>query len=168
MAQKNIKILLIEDSTLCVYTLKKIIEGISSFPVKLTYRATMESALSFLEEREQDIDLILLDLGLPDTCSAEESFSRIKGAVPNLPIVVLTGEHDHALANSMVRGGAQDYVNKDAVSANPKVLVNAIDFSIRRHRNQQKITARLEKKDEVISWMSGDYSVGAARRESNG
>lgn len=168
MVQKNLKILLIEDSKLCVCTIKNVLEKKGTLPVELVHQPTMRNALSFLREEGHSISLILLDLGLPDTASDEESFTSVKRAAPDIPIVVLTGRHDHDFANHIVMGGAQDYVNKDEVSANPELLISAIDFALSRHHNQQKISERLKKKEEVISWMSGDYSIKRASSESKG
>ncbi|MCB1563343.1 MAG: response regulator [Alphaproteobacteria bacterium] len=155
---KQTTILLVEDSKLCVHAMKNVIEHKASTPVNLLHAQTMQNALSTLKDSAGNIDLILLDLGLPDTSSDEESFTKIKSAAPNTPIVVLTGRHDHDFANHIVMDGAQDYVNKDEVSANPKLLINAIDFALSRHRNQEKVVEKLQQKEQVISWMSGQYS----------
>ena len=60
-------------------------------------------------------DLVLLDLSLPDS-EGLETFLRMQNrAPPDLPIVVLTGMDDEALAVETVQRGAQDYLVKGRV-----------------------------------------------------
>ena len=60
------------------------------------------------------IDAVLLDLGLPDS-QGLETFVSVRDQAPELPIIVLTGFDDVAVANMAVRGGAQDYLVKGDV-----------------------------------------------------
>ncbi|PJB70286.1 MAG: hypothetical protein CO093_08450 [Alphaproteobacteria bacterium CG_4_9_14_3_um_filter_47_13] len=157
MVQNKLKVLLVEDSKLGVYALKQIIEKSENLSVELIHRASMRYALECIEKEE--INLILLDLGLPDTSSDEESFALVKKAAPETPIIVLTGRCDQDFADNMVMKGAQDYINKDELNSNPDILVKAIRFALSRNQVLQKMSEQLEEKDKTISWMSGDYSV---------
>ena len=58
-----------------------------------------------------EIDLVLLDLGLPDSRGLE-TFVRAYAHAPQVPFVVLTGLDDETLALTAVRKGAQDYLVK--------------------------------------------------------
>ncbi len=62
----------------------------------------------------QNFDLALLDHGLPDTNSLSflEELRQIK---PNLPIIVLTGRNDEALAVSAIKKGAVNYLLKEEI-----------------------------------------------------
>ena len=55
---------------------------------------------------QQNFDAVLLDLSLPDS-QGLETINRLSAAAPNLPIVVLTGEADEAVAREAVRSGAR-------------------------------------------------------------
>ena len=59
------------------------------------------------------IDLVLLDLSLPDS-SGPETFLKTHAAAPAVPIIVLTGLHDEELGIQAVRKGAEDYLIKGA------------------------------------------------------
>src|SRR3989442_7625195 len=67
--------------------------------------------------RTNGIDLVLLDLTLPDSARLN-TFTAVQLQAPNVPIVVLTGLSDEALAVSTVRDGAQDYLVKGQVDGN--------------------------------------------------
>src|SRR6266550_3999258 len=52
------------------------------------------------------IDAVLLDLALPDS-KGQNTFDKAKAQAPTVPIIVLTGLGDEALALKMVREGAK-------------------------------------------------------------
>lgn len=76
-------------------------------------------------------DCALVDLSLPDG-SGLEVVERVQKAAPALPVVVLTGAEDEALALRAVELGAQDYLVKRRVD--PEVLHRSIRYAIERKR----------------------------------
>ncbi len=79
-----------------------------------------------------DIDVVLLDLGLPDA-SGPDAAIAIRAAAPHLPIVVLSGEQFEQLAENLILHGVQDYIQKGTVS------FERIDQAIRlAHKRQQQ------------------------------
>src|ERR1700735_767377 len=62
-------------------------------------------------ERLEDIDAILLELYLPDSRGIE-TFDRVYGAAPKIPILVLIDSKDEKTAKLAVQCGAQDYLFK--------------------------------------------------------
>ncbi len=58
-----------------------------------------------------DYGLALLDVNLPDG-NGLDLLAKIRQRTPTLPIMMLTGENDTALAKQAIRGGACDYVVK--------------------------------------------------------
>jgi signal transduction histidine kinase len=78
------------------------------------------------------IDVILLDLSLPDAHGLE-TVARVRQAAPELPIVVLTGLDDEALAMQAVQAGAQDYLVKGAVTD------RGVRRAIRHARERQRL-----------------------------
>lgn len=57
------------------------------------------------------VDLVLLDLSLPDS-SGIRTVEAMSTALPDTPIVVLTGRDDNDLAIAALEAGAQDYLIK--------------------------------------------------------
>ena len=70
------------------------------------------------------VDVVLLDLGLPDS-QGDATFAAVRRAAPAVPVIILTGLGDEAVAIRMVREGAQDYLVKGDVERN--VLRRAIN-----------------------------------------
>ncbi|CAK0778099.1 two-component system, cell cycle response regulator [Gammaproteobacteria bacterium] len=66
--------------------------------------------------RRHKPDLVLLDLSLPDS-SGLNTVSALRGALPDKPLVVLTGHDDPHLANAALQAGAQDYLVKGQFEA---------------------------------------------------
>jgi signal transduction histidine kinase len=82
-----------------------------------------------------DVDVVLLDLELPDSHGLE-AVVRIHGAAPRVPIVVLTGHGDEALAMQALHEGAQDYLIKGLV--NGELLVRALRYASERLRHEER------------------------------
>ncbi len=85
-------------------------------------------------------DIILLDLGLPDSWGLD-TFSKINDAFPDLPVIVLTGQDDESLAFEAVRRGAQDYLVKGAT--NRVLLSKSIRYAIERNRFRMELKKRI-------------------------
>jgi PAS domain S-box-containing protein len=77
------------------------------------------------------IDVVLLDLGLPDS-DGLETFDRVHQAAPGVPIVVLSHVDDEAPAMEAARRGAQDYLVKGRMDA--YALARAVRYAIERAR----------------------------------
>lgn len=97
-------------------------------------------------------DVVLLDLGLPDSAGLE-SLDRLSAAAPKMPIVVLTGLEDENAAVEAVRRGAEDYLVKGRVDGD--LLVRALRYAIERRRTREEIetlNAELERRVETRTW----------------
>lgn len=84
------------------------------------------------------IDIVLLDLSLPDSHGLE-GLNAIRIHAPTLPVVVLTGMDSEALALQAVQTGAQDYLVKGTLEG--AALARTLQHAIVRQR-AQAATAR--------------------------
>ena len=88
---------------------------------------------SFAEEilASEPIDIILLDLNLPDA-PATTGFRRAQAAAPHVPVVLLIEDADLDLANRLIREGAQDFLIKKNIDCEP--LAHALRNAVERQR----------------------------------
>ena len=134
MNTKEIKILLVDDDQadrkLTEMALKTCFQGVT-FIVKTA--ETLENAMVSL--RSGQIDLILLDLGLPDS-NGIVNVEKVHNAHPNVPIIVLTGLADEEVGVEAIRKGAIDYVTKPF---NPSGLRTRIGIALQIIELQNKL-----------------------------
>ncbi|MEM7759211.1 MAG: hybrid sensor histidine kinase/response regulator [Cyanobacteria bacterium P01_A01_bin.40] len=171
--QKSISILLIEDDIAEARLIQEILQNFDLDRFILTHVQRLQTGFNQL--KQQQFDLILLDLTLPDS----QGLSSVELLVNNfstLPIVVLTNTNDNQLAIEAVRQGAQDYLVKRKI--NIDVLVRSIQYAIERQKAsellretnenlinqiQQKTSELMKAKEinhfqsELVSMFSHDF-----------
>src|SRR3984957_12458469 len=96
-----------------------------------------------------DVDIVLLDMGLPDG-SGTDILRRARAAAPAVVMIVLTGLEDEALAAEAMREGAQDYLIKGQIEN--RALPQALRHAMERQRMQAKddLMRKNEKKQRDI------------------
>jgi len=108
--KKLVKILLVDDDPadrkLAQLALKS---GLQSVDFVIDIAETLTQAMVNL--KKNGVDLVLLDLGLPDS-NGIETVDRLRDAHSNIPIIVLTGLSDEEIGVEAIRRGAVDYVTK--------------------------------------------------------
>ena len=120
MGKKPItRLLLVEDNPGDALLLCEMLKEPSSHIVELTQVECMRDAEKHLAERA--VDIVLLDLGLPDT-KGLDALRRSNAAAPRVPIVVLTGLDDESVALEALKEGAQDYLVKGQINDNLLVV----------------------------------------------
>lgn len=102
----------------------------------LDWTDRLADALDRLEDRDRHFEVVLADLGLPDSYGIE-TLNQLRRSAHDVPIVVLTGTFEESVGVSAVAIGAQDYLIKDELSA--RTLVRALRYAIERHANQKAI-----------------------------
>ncbi len=128
MQTDNLNILVVEDNPIDALVLEQALrEERSEFSChRVQY---LRDAVKRIEE--QNFDVMLLDLGLPDS-NGISTFIKAHTFAPDLPIVVLSGLDDQQLGVEAVKLGAQDYLVKGKTDG--YVLARAIYYAIQRQR----------------------------------
>jgi len=88
-----------------------------------------EAAVNYMYHAEEKPSVILLDLHLPEL-QGLELINSILAYSFQVPIIILTGYSDLALAKSSLQIGVYDYLIKDEI--NPSILYKTIVFAISR------------------------------------
>lgn len=101
---------------------------------KVAKSATLAGGLQILDS--QHIDVVLLDLSLPDSFGLD-TLARLRAAKPLVPVVVLTGNSDDVLALEALRQGAQDYLVKGRGDGD--LVRRAARYAIERSRVDQAL-----------------------------
>jgi len=134
VAYPDVKILLIEDNPGDIRIIKELLQDAVDFKFDLISVDNLLDGLNYLEEKK--VDVILLDLALPDS-TGFDTVLRTREKAKNVPIVVLTGLNDGELALKAIHAGAQDFLVKGQIDTNP--LVRSINHAIERHKMTQTI-----------------------------
>lgn len=129
MSASPIKIGLVEDNPLDVDLVQMMLAEPPEILFELHQSSRLSETLALLENKP--LDVMLLDLGLPD-CQGLEAFHRVKSRAPNLPIIIFSGDGEKELAIRAVAEGAQDYLVKGQTSSH--MLKRAIFYAIERQR----------------------------------
>ncbi len=134
------KVLLVEDNPGDVRLIQEMLKEVGTAQFKLGYVVRLNEALQRLGE--EAFDMVLLDLGLPDS-QGLDTLIRVHAQVPDVPIVVLTALADGDLGVKAVQQGAQDYLVKGQVDSS--LLVRTMRYAIERKRAEEKLRQSEEK-----------------------
>ena len=81
----------------------------------------------------EPVDLVLMDLGLPDSMGLQ-TFSEVRKRLPHVPMVILTGNDDEIQANDALQIGAEDYLCKQHIDR--QSLSRALRHAALRHSRE--------------------------------
>lgn len=125
------KILIIDDNPADRNYYKKYIEECNFFSdVEIQDCDTLSKAFTKLQS--DTFDLIILDLGLPESEGVDtiaNTFEELqkKNKIP--PVIVLTGLEDHLIGTQAFKYGVKDFLTKTEVSNNHKELTRSIKYA---------------------------------------
>ncbi len=139
-------VLIVEDNPGDLFLLEELLH-VSALPVRELYTATNAAmAVKILQQRE--VDLVLLDLSLPDS-NGLQSYLLINQHADTIPIIVLTGLIDMDVALDTMAKGAQDYLVKGEFDE--KLLYKSIQYSVERKRSLRKLQEERQLKQKEIT-----------------
>ena len=134
MSRSLLHVLLIEDNPADALLLREAVREDAFSTFEFTIAESLKSGLDFL--RQNQFDVILLDLGLPDSMGLE-TFEKVHGEFPNIPVVMLSGLTNEQLALEAIQSGAQDYLVKGPVGW--EIAPRAIRYAIGRKRMEERL-----------------------------
>ncbi|MCE9595323.1 MAG: diguanylate cyclase [Planctomycetes bacterium] len=131
MPMQSIRTLLVEDDVERTSSIQSKLKSARGESFAVERHRTLDSAVSRV--RDGDIDVVLLDLALPDS-SGVDSVVRLYEAAPDVPIVVMTEAEDEDLALRSLQARAQAYVVKR--DTDRRALERTIRHALERQRVQ--------------------------------
>jgi diguanylate cyclase (GGDEF)-like protein len=111
---------------------------------------SLQQALAILAPAAEAVDVVLLDLSLPDS-QGLETYRAIHAQDPTVPVLVLSGLNDDSVALRAVNEGAQDFLRKSKVDS--ELLPRAIRYAIERHGMLEQVR-QLAIADELTGLMN--------------
>ena len=158
------RVLLVEDNPGDARLLRIAVADAGAGHIHLVHEERLAPALKRLAS--ESFDVILLDLTLPDE-QGIATLVRTHASAGGVPIVVLTGIDDEALAIQALREGAQDYLVKGQVDGS--LLVRALRYAAERKRALDAVARReehfrslIENALDLISVLGADGVIGYA------
>lgn len=147
MSNAPIKVLLIEDNPADAHLIRLLLTNnksrVAGLPpeFELLHVNRLAAGLAYLQQ--MNLDIILLDLSLPDS-HGTETFEIVIEKSPFTPIVVLSGLDDENVAVKAMQLGAQDYLVKGTIESG--ILERSIRYAIER----QNLTTELQQKTRAL------------------
>ena len=129
----TLKILLIEDNPGDANLVKVYLKD-SSVKHDLIHAANFFEGTE--EVKNDSIDLVLLDLTLPDS-SGFKTLSTFLEKFPRVPVIVLTGVNNEIVGNQSIKAGAQDFLVKGQFDG--KLLGRSIRYALQRFKTQLRL-----------------------------
>jgi len=121
---------LVEDNPGDVLIVKEYLKY-SEINFDLTHSSTLSDAMS--QASSNGFDVILLDLGLPDSLGLE-TLKRMNASALKAPVIIMTGLDDEDIALTSLKEGAQDYLFKNSLSS--QNIVHSIRYRMERKKIQ--------------------------------
>jgi signal transduction histidine kinase len=140
---RSLHLLLVDDSDADRTLVEVMLRRVRGDLDRLTPASNAAAACRALGAHD-DIDLVLLDLRLPDS-QGIETVRRVVEAAPDVPVIVLTEADDEEIGRTCVAAGAQDYLPKSELRA--MLLGRVIEYAVTRSRDS---AARRKLEQEVL------------------
>ncbi len=161
---KALRLLIVEDDIVDRKLLERLLGKSSLDVARVEYADRLSTALEMLTR--SPFDVVLLDLGLPDS-RGTESVINIQSRAPHVPIIVLSGLDDETTATSAVQKGVQDYLIKGQVDST--LLMRSIRYALERKKAERQLQAAehryrtifdnsavaimmVDKEERLVSW----------------
>jgi len=154
-----LRVLVVEDNAADVDLVREALSEASPAAFHVESAPRLSSALAHLQAR--GCDLVLLDLGLPDS-QGIETLRTLRQTVPDVPVIVLTGTDDEEIGAAAVACGAQDYLVKGEVNA------HSIARSARHAVERAQAERRLRESEERFRSLYENVPIGLYRAAPDG
>ncbi len=158
-SSKEVTLLMVEDNPADVYLIRDMLSERTN-DIVLEYADSLAKGFTRMDAGK--IDIVLLDLGLPDS-QGIASVKSLCDRFPHLPVIVFTGLSDEQLGVQAVQAGAQDYLIKGQTDGT--LLEKAIRYSIKRKQlenEKERLIRELQESLAKVKLLSGLLPICAS------
>src|SRR5437016_4558035 len=148
----GVRVLAVEDHPVMRLGVRALLEREGLVVAGIT--STCAEAVDLIAENEPDV--VLLDLGLPDA-TGPESVTRIREVSSSLPIIAFSVERTPEVIRAVLRAGANGFVSKDAPSTQ---VIAALEAAV------QGLTALGPAEARALSRMAEAVPVAEAAEDT--
>lgn len=152
----TIKILLVDDHEVIRSGIKAMLKKNGDIEV-IAEASTCAIAISFLENNYETVDVILMDINMPDMDGIEGT-QIIMDKFKDIKILALTMHAEETFITNMIKAGALGYILKDAD-------IDEISHAIRTVSKGEKYYSNEVSVAMINSLMNQDNSKGSALSE---
>ncbi|GAA0587270.1 ATP-binding response regulator [Caenispirillum bisanense] len=155
---QEIRILLVEDNPMDARLVQLMLAEEAAAHYWVTHAGSLAAARA--AAAAQRPDAVLLDMHLPDSAGLE-TVETMVAAVPEVPVVVLTGLDDESVGTEAIRAGAQDYVVKGFTDGSMmrRIIAHAIErrrIGVELERAHADLARLNAEKDRFFSIIAHD------------
>ncbi|HWW60079.1 MAG TPA: EAL domain-containing protein [Thermoanaerobaculia bacterium] len=142
-------VLLVEDNPGDARLLREMLNEQRSPCPRLTLVQTLSEAVEFVGQNA--VDMILLDLGLPDA-QGLSAIRQVRAVAGHVPLVVLTGLDDESVAGLALQEGAQDYLIKGQIET--RGLLRSLRYAVERKTMESALLEEKERAQVTLNCIS--------------
>ena len=134
MQNPKMEILLIEENLSEADLIKEMLSGARLPEFSVQHVQYLADGLSLL--RSRNFDVVMVDLGLPDSQGVESALS-VRNQSKMTPVIVLTALDDEDAGLKLLQMGIQDYLLKAEI--NGRLLTRSIRYAVQRKRDDETL-----------------------------
>lgn len=150
MLNRPLHILVVDDNPGDLFLVEELLHDTKLDIHAIEKAGTAAAAIEVLQQ--SNIDLVLLDLSLPETFGIE-TFLQVNQFAGAIPVVILSGLSDTTTATEAISLGAQDFLLKGEF--NEKLLEKSIRYSLERKLTMKELELSNERY-ELVSKATND------------
>lgn len=132
----TVKVLLVENNVADFELIEQYFAQNYPHEYQLAWVELLQDGIAYLQQNS--LDVILLDLNLPDS-QGLKSLSAMQKIAAEIPIVVITGMDEEEIALASLNEGAQDYLIKEKISS--KLFQKTITCALECHQNPTSLNS---------------------------
>jgi PAS domain S-box-containing protein len=132
---ERLRVLIVEDNQGDVDLIREALPDVGHVSFQIEAVSRLSEALAWIDS--SGTDLVLLDLGLPDS-QGLGTFHKLRKVSSEIPVIILTGNDDQEVAVAAVREGAQDFLFKGQLVGSSQIT-RAVRYAVERKKTEKAL-----------------------------